>query len=490
MRRIHTYGYQHRSILLLLPLMLLAISTWALSNQVAPQLDPGTRNYLLLTGRIFFPGLFVLMVAFVVPTVDRFVQLSVVAAVYVISLLCLPGNPIDFLINPIVCVITAVSTLFALLPYQNGLEDSFVPKPKRILLTCFFVVVLPVITFICLGLILRQINTFILFTFEECFGNSMLSVIYVPIYLILQTLGAQDLVGALVTLRYQNTMVTAFVNAILVTNLIALPTTLFVRSFFTKKHVRLFLTLLVIIAIMTGSIGACVSLTLLMLLIFFPGSFSTLLVTAMSCFALSYLLEVPAITLVQNLYLPDTNLALTTMALNNVNSQIASLEAFALIFPAGLVFFAMFIQRERIRDRKRKLRSLNVGYSIGTTSAPELNALAFLRALGGMSNIIDIAVDGPWLYIQVVNNESVSLGALNGLTQEKVVVDRAAMLYLCNVGEQSNFLHLRLTKFLENPLGEAEYEVQVSMPFHIEPMPHPSKKQAAKGYVPPRSVSA
>ena len=90
MRRIHTYGYQHRSILLLLPLMLLAISTWALSNQVAPQLDPGTRNYLLLTGRIFFPGLFVLMVAFVVPTVDRFVQLSVVAAVYVISLLCLP----------------------------------------------------------------------------------------------------------------------------------------------------------------------------------------------------------------------------------------------------------------------------------------------------------------------------------------------------------------------------------------------------------------
>ena len=285
-------------------------------------------------------------------------------------------------------------------------------------------------------------------------------------------------------------MVTAFVNAILVTNLIALPTTLFVRSFFTKKHVRLFLTLLVIIAIMTGSIGACVSLTLLMLLIFFPGSFSTLLVTAMSCFALSYLLEVPAITLVQNLYLPDTNLALTTMALNNVNSQIASLEAFALIFPAGLVFFAMFIQRERIRDRKRKLRSLNVGYSIGTTSAPELNALAFLRALGGMSNIIDIAVDGPWLYIQVVNNESVSLGALNGLTQEKVVVDRAAMLYLCNVGEQSNFLHLRLTKFLENPLGEAEYEVQVSMPFHIEPMPHPSKKQAAKGYVPPRSVSA
>ena len=472
MRRIHSYGYQHRSILLLLPLMLLAISTWWLNSQVSPQLDASTRSYLLLTARIFFPGLFVLMVAFVVPTLDRFLQLSIVAAVYVIALLCLPGNPVHFISNPIVGVITAVSTLFALLPYQGSLEDSFVPKPWRIISTCFFVIVLPVITFVCMGLIMRQINTFILFTFEECFGNSMLSVIYVPLYLLLQTLGAQDLVGALVTLRYQNSMVTAFVNAILVTNLIALPTTIFVRSFFTKKHVRLFLTLLVIISIMTGSLGACVSLTLLLLLIFFPGSFSTLLLTGMACFTLSYLLNVPAITLVQNLYLPDTNLALTTMAVEHANSQIVSLEAFALIFPAGLVFCAMFIRRERVRDRKRKMRSLNFGYTIGTASSPELNALALLRALGGLSNIVDIAVDGPWLYLQVASNEGVSLSALNSLVQEKVVVDRTTMLYLCNMGEQSQFLHMRLSKLLENPLGEAEYEVQVSVPFHIQPMPH------------------
>lgn len=472
MRRIHSYSYQHRSILLLLPLMLLAICSWALSPQITPFLDNATRSYLLLSARIFFPGLFVLMVAYVVPTSDRFMQLSVVACIYVVALLCLPGQPINFLINPMICVVTAVSTLFAFLPYQGGMEDSFTPKPWRIVSTCFFVVVLPFITFICVGLFLRQINTFILFTFEECFGSSMLSVIYVPLYLLLQTLGAHDLVGSLVTLRYQNTMVTAFVNAILVTNLIALPTTIFVRSFFTKKHVRLFMTLLVIISIMTGSIGSCVSLTLLIVLIFFPGSFSTLLLTGMACFALSYLLNVPAMTLVQNLYLPDTNLALTSMAVDNVSSQIASLEAFALIFPAGIVLFSMFIRRERIHDKKRKLRSLNFGYTTGADSSPELNALAFLRALGGMSNIVDIAVDGPWLYIQVASHDGVSLSSLNTLVQEKVVVDRATRLYLCNVGEQSHFLHLRLAKFLENPLDEAEYEVQVSVPFNIQPMPY------------------
>lgn len=472
MRRIHSYGYQHRSILLLLPLMLLAICTWALSYQVMPLLELGTRNYLLLSARIFFPGLFVLMVAFVVPTVDRFLQLSVVAFTYVVSLLCLPGHAIDFLTNPMICVVTSVSTLFALLPYQNGFEDTFVPKPWRLVSTCFFVTVLPTITFVCMVLILRQINTFILYTFEQSFGQSLLSVIYVPLYLLLQTVGAQDLVGSLITLRYQNTMVTAFVNAIVMTNLVALPTTLFVRSFFTKRHVRLFMTLLVIIAIMTGSIGSCVSLTLLLLLIFFPGSFSTLLITGMSCFIMSYLLEIPPITVVQNLYLPDTNLALTTMALDEANSLVAGLEAFALILPAGLVLFSMFIRRERIRDRKRKLRSLNFGYTTGASSSPELNALAFLRALGGMSNIVDIAVDGAWLYIQVVSHEGVSLSSLNTLVQEKVVVDRATMLYLCNVGEQSQFLHLRLSKFLENPMGEAQYDVPVSVPFHIQPMPH------------------
>lgn len=467
-RRFRTYTYKQRSILILLPLMLLAISTWALNESVSPWLDEQRRSVLYLSARIFFPGLFAIAVAFVIPTFDRCFQISTVTIIYVVALLIVPTYRSDLLLNPIICVLAAISSILAMLPYPVRLDENIINRTRRMFLVICSIVVLPTITVLGILLILRQMHIYILYTFDGTFGTSVLSVIYVPLYLVLQTLGFHDFVGELVTLRCNDSMATAFVNAIVVSNLFSLPAILFTRSLFTKGHVRLVLTMLVAIAILTNSIGACVSLILLWFMIFYPGSFAALLGTSMVCFTFSLLLQAPALTSVGNLYMPD--ISLNTVRLLLKDQALTALEGFSVFIPVVLVLFSMWISRERSQDRRRKWRSINIGYSINASSTPELKVIAFLRALGGISNVVDVAEDGSWLYIQVASREAVSVSSLNSLLSDKVLIDRLNKLYLCEVGEQSHFLHQRLSKLIANPFGESEYEMQLSTPFDIRPM--------------------
>lgn len=452
--------------------MLLAICTWSLNPITTPHLDENKRSILLLTSRIFFPGLFALAVALVVPTFDRLFQLCTVSIVYVLSLLLIPASDLILLKSPIICVLIAVSTLLAMLPYSSFEEDNFMNHTSRLILTIFFVSLFPIATFLGISVIVKQINMFILYSLDDSLGNGLLSVVYVPIYILLQTLGLQDLVGHLITSNYENNMVTAFVNTIIVCNIFALPAAIFFRSLFTKNHLKLFLTLLVVICILTSSIGSCVSLTLLLLLIFYPGTFGAVLITSMCCYLLSFYMQIPAITTVENLYLPDVNFNNTRQFFSEDNKNFAILCSFAVFIPCVIIELSMVLSRDNLIERKRKLRAVHAGYTINANSSPELTLLAYLRALGGISNISDVEEDGTWLYIQVVHMDQVSLPTLNTLVSNKMLIDSVNKLYLCDVGEQSHFLHQRLSKFIENSFTVSENEVPVSTPFKIEPMPY------------------
>lgn len=390
-----------------------------------------------------------------------------VTAVYGICIFFVPKHSEDLLLNPILCVVGAIASVFALLPFSFTEERR--ETTKNFFVTIFFIVSLPIATILSLILILRQMDTYILYTFDSSFGSGVLSVVYIPIYIILQTLGFHDMVGDLIAMSPQNSITASFINAILVTTLFSLPSTIFVRSLFTKKHLRLFLTLLVAVCIMTNSIGACVSLSLLLLLIFFPGSFCALLVSSIICFAVSYWMELAPLTTVHNLYFPDVKLSLTYVSF--VDRQVI-LEIFAIFVPALLVVIAILLRKEQVHERKGKMRSINVGYKITADSNPELVLLSFLRSLGGISNIADLEEDGNWIYIQVVDLDLVAVANLNNLTDQKVLVDRVNKLCLCDVGERSPFLYHRLFKLIENEFGETEYDVQISTPFDIRPMPH------------------
>ena len=338
--RFNAFSYKQRSFLILLPLLLLAGTTWALNPYVSPEISDDLRKILLLSARIFFPGLFAIAVAFVVPTFDRCFQITMVALIYMVAIICVPSHSLAILMNPVICVVTAVSSLFAMLPYPSTLDGSLFHNTRRLIITIFFVSVLPVATFLSVILILRQMDLYILYTFDETFGENIMAVVYVPIYLIMQTLGFHDALGELILLSHANPMTAALVNTIIVIDLFSLPATIFMRSVFTKGHVRFFLTLLAVICILTNSIGACVSLTLLLLLIFYPGSFITLLSSSMVCFALSYFLEAPAITEVSNLFLPDVNLAFTKMLLLSKDNATIIVELFAIAVPCIIILLA------------------------------------------------------------------------------------------------------------------------------------------------------
>lgn len=479
MRRVRTYTYKQRSVMILVPLILLAISTWALREPIMPDLTDQWRDVLLMSARIFFPGLFIITVAFVLPTFDRCFQVAIVTVIYVVSLMLVPYYSSDLLLNPIICVLAALSSLLAMLPSPTLFEENFFYLSRRLFFVLCNVVILPTVTVLGIALILRQMNSYILFSFDETFGTNFLSVIYVPLYLILQTLGFQDLVGQLVALRYDDVMAKAFINAIMVSNMLSVPAILFTRSLFTKGHVRLFLTMLMAVALLTNSIGSCVSLILLWMLIFYPGSFAVLLFSSMICFAVSFWLQVPELTTVNNLYMPDVRLDKVHFFFNN--STLTVLEAFAVFLPVLLMLFFMWLSRERSIDRRYKWRSINIGYSVNVSSAPELKVLAFLRALGGISNIVDVAEDEDWLYIQVASHDDVSVSLLNIALPEHVLVDRINKLYLCHVGEQSHFLHKRLANLIANPFGESEMEVPLSTPFDIRAFDHRQQTNAIEG---------
>lgn len=459
--------YEQRSFLILLPLLMLAVCTWGLNQSFTPDLNDKIRAELLFSVRIICPGLFALAVALVIPTCNRCLQILTVGTVYCVCISFVPKHSSDLLLNPILCVVGAISSVFALLPFTDIEERR--ARAKNFFISLFFVISLPLATILSLVLILRQMDIYILYTFESSFGSGLLSIVYIPIYIILQTLGFHDLVGDLIAMRTPNVVTSSFINAILVTTLFSLPSTIFVRSLFTKKNLRLFLTLLVAVCIMTNSIGACVSLSLLLLLIFFPGSFSALLISSIICFAISYWMEIPALTSVNNLYFPDVKLSLTYISF--VERQVV-LEIFAVFVPALLVVVSILLRKEQVHERKGKMRSINVGYKITSDSNPELVLISFLRSLGGISNIADLEEDGNWLYIQVIDLDLVAVSNLNNLTDQKVLIDRVNKLCLCDVGDLSRFLYHRLFRLIENEFGETEYDVQTSTPFDIRPMPH------------------
>lgn len=444
--------------------MLLAVSTWALSKAITPDLPDELRAELLLSVRICCPGLFAVAVAFFVPTFDRFFQIAMVSINYIALVSFIPMYMPSLSENPIICVVSAITSLFAFLPNVHH-DEGFIHHTRRILLGLMFSIILPIFTATSITLILRQMNVYVLFTFDEIFGRSLLSGIYVPVYLTLQAMGFQDIVSDLVSMSYQNNMVTAFVNTVIVTNMLSLPAALFSRSMFARYHTRLFMALLVVITVLASSIGACVSLTWLIIFVFYPGTFGILMLSSVICFSISYAMRVAPITSVNNLYMPDVNLSYTTLF---YSAQITFLELFAIILPIAVVTLCMTIKRDRSKRRRNKKRSVDFGYSVKATSTPELKLIAFLRALGGVSNIMDVEEDGSWLYVQVIDRDESSHLALNALFRKKILVDRVNRLYLCNIGPDSHFYYTRLSQLIENLFEEEEYKVPLSAPFTLE----------------------
>ena len=74
--------FQQKSLLLLLPLGLLAIVSYALDKRIPTLLDIEAQTLLLESCRIIIPGFFAIAAACMVPTFNRKIQIFSVGLVY------------------------------------------------------------------------------------------------------------------------------------------------------------------------------------------------------------------------------------------------------------------------------------------------------------------------------------------------------------------------------------------------------------------------
>ncbi len=475
MDRERKHRNQQRALLLLLPPAVLAAAAIILNSAAGHSLHPLLREYLNAGLRTGMPWLYVIITALLVHSRHRMLQLCIVSFDYLILITILGAIDPAAMLNPSICV---VSSCFAVLVLRHGADNisgSFRDDHPALclLLQALCAVLLPLAVCGALLTIVNQIESFVHFTFNDTMGRSLLSMIFSPIYLILQTLGLQQVVTNTALLRYQDDMMlNAFINSIMITDFIALPCLLIARSFFSSRSMRLFLILLAMCMILGGSIGPCVSLAQLMLFIILPGTYFMLMICSLIFFLSSYYLAVPALVSTAQLYRPDVNLqsvfAFTALP------EVKFLGLAGVLLPFILVSLFLFIKKERLMQQGRR-RSLNKqGLNLKDSSSPDLTVIGLLRALGGLSNISRVEQRGSALRIKIEDSSLLQPALLSAVCSRKPHFDRRHSTFLLELGELSAQVGLRLTNLTAGFESGPESSLHADFPIH--PMPHIKKR--------------
>lgn len=214
----YQYKYQQRSLLLLLPLGLLAIVSYALDNRIPIGIGYSLQNLLLELSRNILPAFVAVTIACMIPSINRFFQLFSVGFNYtMISSVSLSLYP-DLFTQPTAWVISALTATLFFLPSneeETGESISF----YQILLKACGVILIPSLTLISIMVIIRNIEHSILLTFTSVFVDSILSCLFVPIYEIMLSLGFSSLLNSLVSLQSNSHTIQAMLNSILMTNM-------------------------------------------------------------------------------------------------------------------------------------------------------------------------------------------------------------------------------------------------------------------------------
>ncbi len=462
---------EQRLLLLLLPLIVLALSAFVLDPHVSYQLDHDSRDYLSFCCRLLFPCLFLLCTAFLVQSQGRVLQLTILSLNYALLLFVLALLRPDALLNPAICVLSAASAVLVLRPGTELNDNSYLalhPNLRGLLQICF-ALLLPLAVFLGLYTILRQIEIFVIFTINENFGGSLLSMILSPIYLILHTFGFQGTITNSALIHFQDDKVNAFINSVFITNFIALPCLLLTRAFQATGNLRLFFTLLAFTAVLTASIGPCISLICLIVAVMLPGTFILLTACSLAFFLCSSLMNIPALTTITNLYRPDIDMS--DMALPLIRGSTALLHLIGIIVPILSLLLLSVVKSERLNQLHQRRSISKSGLNLRGNLSPDLSAIVLLRALGGISNIGRLSLFERQLSVEVQDHERCQAALLSALTLKKPHYDKNSHSYLLDLGDLSAGVASRLQRLTaDNPGIPAP--VISTRGFKITPMPH------------------
>lgn len=464
LKRLQNHYYHQRILVLLAPLLLLAIVTWGLDARNTPGMDGELRMDLLSFMRVCIPALLSVLITFLIPVANRTSQVFFTLLSYVILVVMLGVYRDGYILYPTIAALAATTSVFA----QLKKPQELIRHPLlRTFFKPVFSVALPLITASMIVVLMEQTTVFVTRTFTGDFAKSELAVIYVPIYLIMQSFGFHHALADIAIRQYSPESMTAFFNTILVTMLFVLPTTIFARSLFSHGTLRITLTFLGVCTILTSSIGSCVSFVLVFLVIFFPGTFITISLCSVCLFFISTNLQIPLLVKGTELYRPDISLSFFDILSKVPQSRVLIMAA--MILPMVIILLSSLLRIDKINlERKKQARSL-FSSPHELWESPDLQVIALLRALGGISNLKQVDRRGSRLRIAVNDIEQVALSGLAAVCVKRPSVDRARKIYTCDFGPNAKIIDRRIARLSDDFLGQRGSDIAIAKPYIIPP---------------------
>lgn len=443
---------QPRLLLLLLPLALLTLISYAFDLRIRNQFSIALQSDILFLSRLFIPSLFALGAALLIPTSSRILQLiAVISNYFLLAFFSLQNMP-GLFSQPTAWVIASLSSTLVLLPDL----DRNVSRKKRssliILGELLLTFILPQITLIIIVIIIESLGNFISSAFTTNLVTSPFSCIIVPIYSLMQALGFNSLLNSIVNLQYNNEYTDALLNSISLGNILVLPIILLTSSFISPHNLRPFLCFFTLVVPLTSHIGTCVSIELTIILLFLQGCFFAFILSSISVFFISLYYDLPALTNFHLLYLPDLSfkhLSWITFAHNYYEALIVITIStlFIQIFLVHLYKFRYIRNTQRLPNLKNKIK-------LNRHSSPDLYVIALLKAFGGLSNLRSIIRQGRICYIKANDPNIVSLTELNRICMHKPRFERNHNVYVLDIGDNCAIITENLSAMIAD-IGES-----------------------------------
>lgn len=454
--------FEHRSLLLLFPLLCLALISSGLDSRVPQQFTDEFRFSILLISRLLFPGIFALFATFMIPSNWRPAQMLAVGLSYCLLITFDLTTQRDFYFGATPSVIASLAAALMFLPSERASDRHF----RHGLRLIAGGALLAAAVYVLMQTVIRGLDDFIYLTFTKGFVSSTMATFVAPCFTIMQTVGYSAVINSIEALKSVDPHIAAISTAVVLTNIISLPAIMLSRAVFSGQRSRLFLTALGFITIITSQIGVCVSIELAALLMFFPGTFVLLLGSSAILCYFCYLKNAVMLTNIEHLYSPDLIINATDFFHLSASDYQCMLCAAAV--PALLIVAVLLVKNSHgmvleSRSTPRRPRT----YKVNGRSRPDLVVIALLRACGGLSNLTGVNQEGRELLLTVNDPAQLSLSALSSLCGHRPHLDRARLILSCDLGSNCAVVAQRLTNLLRMDGGAARDHQNAGQTFSI-----------------------
>lgn len=456
---------QSRLLLLLMPLALLTLVSYAFDLRIYHDIPLDLQSDLLSLSRLFIPSLFALGAAMLIPTSSRSLQLvAVISSYYLLAIFCLKNLP-GLFNQPTAWILSSLTSTLVLLPDLDLGHDRRARTPLITIAEILLAFMMPAISLLILSIIIECLGGFIAATFTQNLISTPFSFVIVPIYSLIQALGFNTLLNTIFSFQYNNQYSDAILNSIAIGNLFVLPTTLLTSALFANRKISPFLFFFALIVILTSHNGACISIELSILLLFFQGCFFAFSLSSIMVFFVCIYYKLPALTNFFMLYQPD--LSIRYIRFLNLEHYYYPVLIFAIVSGClTQIIFIYFYKFKYIRSYQNQ-RLSGGKIKLNRQSSPDLYVITLLKVFGSLSNLRSVIRQGRICYIKVNDPNLVSMAQLNKICMRKPRYERNRNVYILDIGDNCAIITEKLSKMIAEISESADNYIPLSQEFII-----------------------